>query len=148
MQVILLEKVHNLGNLGEQVKVKAGYGRNYLMPQRKAVPATADNIAKFEARRAELEKAAAVNLAQAQSRADKFAELVIEIKVKAGDEGKLYGSIGNRDLAEAISKQGHDVAKSEILLPQGPIRNIGEHEIFVQLHSDIRVPVKVQVVPE
>lgn len=148
MQVILLEKVHNLGSLGDQVKVKPGYARNCLVPQRKAVLATMENITKFEAKRIELEKAAQTALESAKARGEKLMELVVTIAAKAGDEGKLYGSISNRDIAQAISAAGAQVTKSEILLPHGPIRHTGEHEIFIQVHSDVKVPVKVHVVPE
>lgn len=148
MQLILLEKVHNLGNLGDKVKVKAGHGRNYLIPQGKAVPATADNIAKFEARRAELEKAAAVALATSQKRAETLANQVVEIKAKAGDEGRLFGSISARDIANALTAQGAQVEKNEILMPDGAIRQVGEYELFMLLHGDIRVAVKVVVAPE
>lgn len=148
MQVILLEKVHNLGNLGDKVKVKPGHGRNYLIPQGKAVPATATNVAKFEARRAELEKAAQETLKAGQVRADALKEVVVTILAKAGDEGKLFGSVGTRDIADAITAKGVSVLKSEILLPNGVIRQVGDYEIGVQLHSDIRVDVKVSVVAD
>lgn len=148
MQIILLEKVHNLGNLGDKIKVKPGYGRNYLIPYGKAAPATAANVAKFEARRAELEQAAKEAFAAAQARADKLKESVIRIVAKAGDEGKLFGSIGTRDIANALTAQGTAVNKSEILLPNGVIRQIGEYEIGVMLHSDIRVNVTINIVPD
>ncbi len=148
MQVILLEKIRNLGSLGEQVKVKPGHGRNYLIPQGKAVRATEENIAKFEARRAELEKAAAGALAAAKSRSEKLANLVIEIKAKASEEGKLFGSVGSRDIVEAINAKGEEVEKSEIELPNGVIRQTGEFEVFVQLHTDVSVGIKVKVVAE
>ncbi len=148
MQVILLEKIRNLGNLGDKVSVKSGFGRNYLIPQGKAAPATAENVAKLEARRAELEKAAEAALAAAKERADALAELNVIIAAKAGEEGKLFGSIGTRDVADAISAKGHKVAKSEVQMPHGLIRHVGEHEVFVQLHSDLRVPVKINVVAE
>lgn len=148
MQVILLEKVHNLGNLGDKIKVKPGYGRNYLIPYGKAAPATAANLAKFETRRAELERAAQEAFTAAQVRADKLKEVVIQILAKAGDEGKLFGSIGTRDIADALTAQGIKVIKSEILLPNGVIRQVGEYEIGVMLHSDIRVNVKINIVPD
>jgi large subunit ribosomal protein L9 len=148
MQVILLEKVHNLGNLGDQVNVKAGHGRNFLIPQGKAAPATAENLAKFETRRAELEAAAQKELATAQARADKLQGMVLEMAVKAGEEGKLFGSIGTRDISEALTAKGTQVVKSEILLPNGVIRQVGEYEIGIQLHSDIRVDVKINVVAD
>ncbi len=149
MQIILLEKVHNLGNLGDKIKVKAGYGRNYLIPYGKAVPATATNLVQFEAQRAELEAAANMILQAAQARADKLKDTVVQILVKAGDEGKLFGSVGTKDIAEALSKaQGVEVHKSEILLPNGVIRQVGEHEIGLLVHSDIRVNVKVNVIAD
>lgn len=145
MQVILLEKVRNLGNLGDKIKVKPGYGRNYLIPYGKAAPATASNLEKFEARRAELEKAAHDSLAAAQTRGEKLKDMIIQIFAKAGDEGKLFGSVGTRDIAEALSAQGTAVTKNEILLPNGVIRQVGEYEIGVMLHSDVRVDVKINV---
>ncbi len=148
MDIILLEKVQNLGNIGEQVKVRAGYGRNFLIPQRKAVPATKDNVTRFEAERAEHEKAASKNLAMARSRAEKLTELSIEISSKAGDEGKLFGSVSARDIASATTSTGVEVSKSEILLPDGPLHNVGEFEIGFQLHPDVKGVLKVQVVAE
>ena|SRR5579871_538363 len=149
MQVILLEKIKHLGALGSQVKVKPGYARNFLIPQKKAVQANAKNIEKFESQRAELEKAAAELLAVQQKRADALEGAVLEITAKSGDEGKLFGSVGTRDIADAIKQQKNvEVLKSEISLPNGVIRYIGEYEIFVQLHTDIRVAVKVSVVSE
>jgi large subunit ribosomal protein L9 len=149
MQVILLEKVHNLGNLGDLVKVKPGHGRNYLIPYGKAVPATEKNILKFEARRAELEQAAAKALAAAKIRADALGNLVVEIRAKAGEEGRLFGSVSARDISEAITAAaGSEISKSEIQLPNGVIRQVGQYEIFVQIHTDIRVAVQVNVVPE
>lgn len=149
MQVILLEKIRNLGALGETVKVKSGYGRNYLVPQGKAVYATADNIAKFEVRRAELEKAAAELVAAAEVRKQALAALgVVTLVAKAGDEGKLFGSVGTRDLAHRITEAGVEVSKSEIHLPNGVLRQIGEYDIEIELHSDVSAIVKVNVVPE
>jgi large subunit ribosomal protein L9 len=148
MQVILLEKVLNLGSIGDKVNVKAGYGRNYLIPYGKAVSANKENIAKFEERRAELEKAAAANLVEAQSRAEKISSVKITIRSKAGEEGKLYGSIGTRDIAQAISSAGEKVLKSEVKLPNGAIRLIGEHDIDLQLHSDIKITIKVNIISE
>lgn len=148
MQVILLEKIRNLGNLGEQVKVKPGHGRNYLIPKGKALRATPANIAKFETRRAELEKAASDLLATAKARAAKFTDLLVEIKVKASEEGKLFGSVGTREIIGAIHAKGSEVDKSEIELPNGVIRQTGEYEVFVQLHTEVRVAVKVNVVAE
>jgi len=148
MQVILLEKVGRLGNLGDQVNVKSGYGRNFLIPFGKAVSATKDNIAEFEKRRAELEAAAAERRAGAEARAAKLAELVVTIAANAGDEGKLFGSIGTRDIADAISGAGVAVEKSEVRLPNGVIREIGEFDIDVQLHSDVMQAIKLRVVAE
>ena len=148
MEVILLEKVANLGALGDKVKVKAGFGRNFLVPFGKAVPATKANVAEFEARRAELEKAAAEKLATAQKRAEELSEIELTITAKAGDEGKLFGSIGTRDLAEAISAVGVEVAKSEVRLPTGPIRTVGEFDIALQLHAEVAATVKVFVEAE
>ena len=148
MQVILLEKVGKLGGLGDQVNVKAGYGRNFLIPFGKAVPPTKTNIAEFDARRAELEKAAAEKSANAEARAAKLAELVITIEANAGDEGKLFGSIGTRDIADAITAAGEAVNKSEVRLPNGVIRELGEYDVDIQLHSDVTQTVKLAVVAE
>jgi len=148
MEVILLEKVGKLGALGDKVSVKAGFGRNYLVPQGKAVPATASNVASFEARRAELEKAAAEALAAAQARGEKLDGLEVSIVSKAGDEGKLFGSIGTRDIADAIVASGVEVDKNEIRLPEGALRHTGEFEIAVQVHSDVTATVKLVVVAE
>lgn len=148
MNVILLEKVHNLGDLGDNVSVKAGYGRNYLIPKGMAVPATTDNVAKFEARRAELEKVAAEKLAAAETRKQQMADLVVTIAHKAGEEGKLFGSVGTADVASAIVGAGVEVAKREIRMPEGVIRQVGEYNIDVELHSDAVATVKVNVVAE
>ena len=149
MQVILLERIRNLGELGEQVSVKAGYGRNFLVPQGKAVPATKENVQYFEERRAELEQKAADKLAEAEARLAKIQELGnITITAKSGDEGKLFGSIGTRDIAEAISEAGVKVVKSEVLLPLGAIRNTGEYEIGIQVHPDVGGEITLSVVPE
>ncbi len=148
MEVILLEKVANLGSLGDKVKVKAGYGRNFLLPYGKAVPATEANLKAFEERRAELEKAAAESLAAAQARAEALEGASFSISSKAGDEGKLFGSIGVRDIAEVITAAGTAVEKSEVRLPEGPIREIGEFDIELHLHSDVDVTVKLAVVAE
>ncbi len=148
MEVILLEKIANLGSLGDKVTVKAGYGRNFLVPFGKAVPANKGNLEAFEARRAELEKAAAEKLSSATKRAAEMAEIELTLTAKAGDEGKLFGSIGPRDLAEAITSAGVEVAKSEIRLPEGPIRAIGEYDVAVQLHTDVAANIKVFVEAE
>ncbi|MCK9531389.1 MAG: 50S ribosomal protein L9 [Gammaproteobacteria bacterium] len=147
MEVILLDKVRNLGNLGDKVKVRNGYGRNFLIPQGKAVLATADNLAKFEARRAELEKAAAAEVAAAQARAEKLAALAeVTIGAKAGEEGKLFGSVGTGDIAEAITAAGVEVAKAEVKLPDGALRHTGEFSVDVVLHSDVTQAITVKVV--
>ncbi|PSF10558.1 50S ribosomal protein L9 [Marinobacter fuscus] len=148
MEVILLEKVANLGTLGDKVKVKSGYGRNFLLPYGKAVPATEANVKAFEERRAELEKAAAEKLATAQSRAEALEGASITIASKAGEEGKLFGSIGVRDIADAVSAAGTEVEKSEVRLPEGPIRVTGEYDVELQLHTDVEVTIKLAVVAE
>jgi large subunit ribosomal protein L9 len=149
MDVILLEKVINLGNLGDQVKVKSGYARNFLLPKGKAVMATKDNIARFEERRAELEAKAAEQLATAQARAEKLAALgSVSITARAGDEGKLFGSVTAADIADAITAGGVEVAKSEVKMPEGPIRTTGEFELMVQLHNDVAQSVNVNVAAE
>ena len=148
MEVILLEKIGKLGDLGDKVKVKPGYGRNYLIPQGKAVRATDANRAVFEERRTELENAANEQLAAAQERAGKLEGLALTVVVKAGEEGKLYGSVGTQDIADKITEEAIEVVKSEIRMPEGVIRSIGEYEIDVQLHSDVKVTVAVAVVGE
>jgi large subunit ribosomal protein L9 len=148
MEVILQQKVRNLGDLGEKVVVRPGYGRNFLIPSRKAVLATEGNIEKFEKRKTELEKIAKELLAEAQSRFEKLSQLTVVIPCKSGEEGKLYGSLGARDLANSITKAGVEVKKSEIRLPNGVLRLLGEYEIEIQLHSDVSVKLKVTVVPE
>lgn len=137
MQVILLEKMGRLGSLGDKVNVKAGFGRNFLIPFGKAVPATSANIAAFEARRAELEKAAAEKKAAAEARAASLADLVVTITANAGDEGKLFGSIGTRDIAEAITAAGKSVVKAEVSLPNGLIREVGTYQIDILLHAEV-----------
>ena len=148
MQVILMEKIGRLGNLGDQVKVKPGFARNYLIPKGKAIPATNANVAIFEKRRDELEKAAAETLKSAQARAESLTGMVVTIAARAADEGRLYGSIGTREIAEAISKAGAQVEKSEISLPTGPLRQIGEQEIHVHLHGDVHTTIKINVIAE
>lgn len=148
MNVILLEKVGKLGNIGDQVSVKAGFGRNFLLPQGKAIAATEANIAEFESRRAELEAAAAEKKATAEARAEKLAEIEVTITANAGDEGKLFGSLGTRDIAEVITAAGVEVAKSEVKLPQGTLREVGEYEIDIQLHAEVTTAVKLSVVAE
>lgn len=149
MEVILLESIGHLGGLGDKVTVKAGFGRNYLIPQGKAVPATEANIAEFEARRAELERAAAEALTAAQTRADSFAALgVVTITAKAGEEGKLFGSVGTRDIAEAVTAAGADLDKSEVRLPDGALRELGEYSVVIQIHPEVMTDVTIAVVPE
>lgn len=149
MQVILLDKVAQLGTVGDQVTVKAGFARNYLIPQGKAVMATAANIAHFEARRAELEAKAAEALSAAQARAAAIANLAaIVITSKAGDDGRLFGSVGARDIAEAVSVAGVAVTKSEVRLPEGALRTIGEHEVKLHLHAEVNAVVTINVVSE
>lgn len=149
MEVILLEKIGKLGNIGDKAKVKAGFGRNYLIPQGKAVFATESNIAEFESRRAELEAKAADALTAAQARADQLAALdSIVISVIAGDEGKLFGSIGARELEDAIGGAGVEVSKNEISLPDGALRQTGDYVIDIQLHSDVTAPVSVTLEAE
>lgn len=149
MQVILLENVGKLGKLGDQVNVKSGYGRNYLVPYGKAVPATETNVAEFEQRRAELEAAAAERVNAARERGQKLAELgVIRIGANAGEEGKLFGSVGTRDIADAITAAGVELHKREVLMPHGAIRETGEFELEVMLHAEVVQTVAVAVVPE
>ena len=148
MEVILLEKIGKLGNLGDKVSVKNGFGRNYLVPQGKAVPATEANVAKFEERRAELEAAAAEAMAAATARAEGLNEKEVTITAKCGDEGKLFGSIGTRDIADAITAAGAEVCKSEVRLPEGALRSIGEFDIAIQLHPEVTSVVKLSVVGE
>jgi len=148
MEVILLQKIANLGNIGDRVKVKPGFGRNYLLPGGKATLATPENVAKFESRRAELEAQASAELASAQSRAAALEGFKLSITAKAGNEGKLFGSIGTADIAEACAKAGHAIERSEVRLPGGPIRMVGEHVISLHLHGDVDIPVPLTVVAE
>ena len=148
MQIILLEKVANLGSLGEQVTVRPGYARNYLFPQGKAVPATKANVEQFEARRAELEAQAATNLSAAEARKEQIDSAELSVAVKAGDEGKLFGSLGNRNIADLATAAGIELAKSEVRLPEGPIRQVGEYEIAIQLHAEVEAVLKLHVVAE
>lgn len=148
MEIILLEKVRNLGNLGDLVKVRAGYGRNFLIPQGKAAIANAANKAAFEVRRAELEKLAAKEVGEAQARAEKMRGVSIQITSKAGEEGKLFGSIGTADIAEAMKAAGHALERAEIHLPQGPLKQVGEFEIPVSLHTEVNFSIRVSVVAE
>ncbi len=148
MEVILLQKIANLGNIGDRVKVKPGFGRNYLLPGGKATLATPENVAKFESRRAELEAKAASELSSASARAASLEGFKLSITAKAGNEGKLFGSIGTSDIAEACQKAGHPVERSEVRLPGGPIRTVGEHLITLHLHSDINVELPLTIVAE
>lgn len=146
MQVILLEKLANLGQLGDVVKVKDGYGRNYLIPQKKAKRATEANLAEFQARRAELEKAQAEILAQAQARAEKINGITVEVAQKAGVDGRLFGSVTTGDISEALKAQGFDVAKSEVRLPNGPLKIVGDSSVDLSLHTDVTANITVSVV--
>ena len=148
MQVILLEKVVNLGNLGDVVKVKDGYARNFLIPGGHAKRATPANVAEFETRRAELEKEQAERFAAAQARAEKLEGLMVQISQKAGVDGRLFGSVGNADIAEALKAQGHDVAKSEVRLPEGPFKTIGDYPVVLSLHTDVTANITVSVLGE
>jgi large subunit ribosomal protein L9 len=148
MQLILLQNVTNLGRLGDKVNVKPGYGRNFLVPQGKAVPATEKNLAEFEARRAEYEAKAAATLEGAEGRKAALDGVEVTVSANAAAEGKLYGSISPRDIADALTKLGHKVEKSEVVLGEGPLRRTGEHEVTVHLHADINATVKVIVVGE
>ena len=148
MDVILLEKVANLGNIGDRVKVRSGFGRNYLLPQGKATLATPANVAKFEARRAELERLAQDQLASSQRRAAALVDFKLTITAKAGTEGKLFGSIGTSDIAEACTRAGHEVARSEVRLPHGPLRTLGDHAVDLHLHADVDVVLPVTIVAE
>ncbi len=148
MEVILLEKVANLGNLGEKVTIKSGYGRNYLIPKGKATAATADKIAEFEARREDLEKVAADKLAAAQVRANALEKVEIIISHKAGDEGKLFGSVGTQAIADAITESGAKVGKHEVRLPDGVIRHTGDYKIDINLHTDVVVTLSINIKAE
>jgi large subunit ribosomal protein L9 len=148
MELILLQKVANLGNIGDRVKVKSGYGRNYLLPKGKATLATAANVARFEARRAELEKLANDELSSAQQRAAAFKEFKLTITSKAGTEGKLFGSVGTADIAEAVTAAGHQLARSEVRLPSGPLRTVGEHSVHIHLHADVDLELPVLIAAE
>jgi large subunit ribosomal protein L9 len=148
MEVILLEKVRNLGNLGEQVKVKSGFARNYLIPYGKAVTANEANRAKFEAQRAELEKAQADALGKAQARAEKMTGYTVQIVRKVSEEGKLFGSVGIRDICDAMEQAGFELARSEIHLDRGPLKEIGDHEISVSLHPEVNFKLIVSVIGE
>ena len=148
MDVILLEKVANLGNLGDRVAVRSGYARNFLLPKGKATLATPANVAKFEARRAELEKHAREQLSGAEARKAKFEGFKLTITAKAGSEGKLFGSIGTTDIAEAATAAGQQLARSEVRMPNGPLRSVGDHVVSVHLHTDVNIDLPVAIVAE
>jgi len=148
MEIILLEKIENLGAMGDKVNVRPGYGRNYLVPQGKAKAATAENIAEFEARRADLEKAAAETLAAAEARREQIDGKTVEIVAKAGEEGKLFGSIGTADIADAVNATGVEIERNEIRLPEGAYRQIGEYDVVLHLHTDVDATIKLIVSAE
>lgn len=148
MQVILLQRIVNLGKLGETVNVKSGYGRNYLIPQGKALPATKANLEKFEARRAELEAIEAKELDNAKARAEALTDVNVIMRAKSGDEGKLFGSIGARDIADALTKSGLEVDRSEVKMPDGAFRQIGEYNVTIQLHHDVDANILVTILSE
>ena len=148
MQVILMEKVANLGNLGDVVKVKDGYARNFLIPQGKARRATQENLKAFESKRAELEKAQAAQLAKAQEAGAKLEGFMLQITQKAGPDGRLFGSVTNYDIVEALEKQGHPVERSQIRMPQGPLKQVGDYPIQVALHTDVTATITVSVLGE
>jgi large subunit ribosomal protein L9 len=148
MQIILLEKVVNLGNLGDIVKVKDGYARNFLIPKKQARRATREAIAEFEVRRAELEKVAAEKLAAAQAQGEKMAGSTVQIGQKAGVDGRLFGSVTNADIADALVKQGFTVEKAQVRLPEGPLKMVGDHPVQISLHTDVLVDVTVSVLGE
>ena len=148
MELILLEKVQKLGDLGDKVKVKPGYGRNFLVPQGKAVPATKANIEAFEARRAELEKIAIEKLSGAEERREALTDFEVTITANASEEGKLYGSIGPREIADAVSKDGPALNKAEVIMGEGPIRYTGEHTVLLHLHADVETEIKVTIEAE
>ena len=148
MEIILLEKIANLGAMGEKVNVKPGYGRNYLIPQGKAAPATEANVEKFEARRAELEKQAAETLAAAEARAAQLADKSFTITAKAGEEGKLFGSIGTSDIARLIAESGAEIERNEIRLPTGAFRQLGEYDVDLHLHTDVNISIRLVIEAE
>jgi len=148
MDVILLQKVANLGGIGDLVKVKPGFARNFLLPQGKATMATAANVAKFHERRAEFERVAQEQLWNAQKRAEALKDFKLTLSAKAGAEGKLFGSIGTADIAEAATRAGHKIERAEVRLPQGPIRIAGEHHVTLHLHTDVNIELPIVVVPE
>jgi len=148
MEIILLEKIANLGVLGDRVKVKPGYARNFLIPKGKATLATGANLARFEARRAELERIAAEALAKARARAEQLAELIVTLSVKTGSEGRLFGSVGPADIASAVSAAGIELQKQEVRLPTGSIRQIGEYDVDLHLHGEVKTQIRVNIIAE
>jgi large subunit ribosomal protein L9 len=148
MEIILLQKVANLGNIGDRVKVKSGFGRNFLLPQGKATLATPANVAKFEERRVELEKLARDQLTSAEERQAALQGFKLTIRAKAGTEGKLFGSVGTADIAEALQRENFKIERSEVRLPSGPLRTVGEHTVSLHLHADVDVPVPVTIIAE
>ena len=148
MNIILLERVANLGDLGDEVVVRAGYARNFLIPQGKAARATNENRVVFEERRAELEQAALQLMGEAERRAVQLVDASVTVVAKSGEEGKLYGSVGTQDIADALAEQGIEVARSEVRMPEGAIRALGDHEIAIHLHTDVDAIVRVEVLPE
>jgi large subunit ribosomal protein L9 len=148
MQVILLQNVQNVGELGQTVQVKPGFARNYLIPQGMAAPATPENVAQFEARRAELEREQSEALAAAQARAETLSGMAVTIAQRAGEEGKLFGSVGTQDIADAVTAAGVPIEKHEVRLPQGPLRQLGDYEVEVHLYTDVNAAVSVAIVPE
>ena len=148
MEIILLKKVDNLGDLGEKVNVKSGYGRNFLIPSGRAVPATAENVTAFEARRAQLEKEAAEALAAAEASKAKLDGLAVSVSCKTGEEGRLFGSVGTTDIANAVTAAGLELAKKEVLLPEGPFRVAGEYDVVLHLHAGVNATLKLNIVPE
>ena len=148
MDVILLQKVANLGNIGDRVKVKSGFGRNYLLPEGKATLATPTNVAKFEERRAELEKVAREQLTSTNDRSEALKEFKLTVRAKAGTEGKLFGSIGTADISEALNRENFKILRSEVRLPNGPLRTVGEHVVSLHLHADVDVPLPVIIIAE
>lgn len=148
MEIILLEKITNLGGLGDRIKVKPGYARNFLIPKGKATEATSANLARFEARRAELERVAAELLAKAKARAEQLAELIVTLSVKTGSEGRLFGSVGAADIANAVSAAGIELQKHEIRLSTGSIRQIGEYDVDLLLHPEVKTQIRVNIIAE
>ncbi|MGD8912743.1 MAG: 50S ribosomal protein L9 [Candidatus Thiodiazotropha sp.] len=148
MEIILLQKVDNLGDLGEKVNVKSGYGRNFLIPSGRAVAATEENVKIFEARRAELEKEASTKMQLAEARKAKLDGMAVSITCKAGDEGRLFGSVGTADIAKIVTENGVEIAKKEVLLPNGAFRVAGEYEVDLHLHADVNATIKLTIIPE